>query len=114
MIASCTGAAYDWNHNNVQESDPISLEADKAYYIDAYHNDYGGGHHVKMRVGLEKTKHTNNKVGAARDEKQKITISSTLLWEKQVCPVRQVNQSRADRIKSPFSPIKHVYLNQQQ
>lgn len=62
------------------------MEADKPYYIEAYHNDFGGGHNVKIRVGLDKTEHTNSKVGAARDERQRITISSTVLWEKQVCP----------------------------
>jgi len=86
MIASCSSATYDWDSDNIQGSDPISLEADKPYYIEAYHNDFAGGHHVKIRVRLDTTEHTNSKVGAARDERQKITISSTVLWEKQVCP----------------------------
>ena len=85
MIASCSSATYDWDSDNIQESDPILLEADKPYYLEAYHNDFGGGHNVKIRVRLDKTEHTNSKVGAARDERQKITISSTVLWEKQVC-----------------------------
>ena len=86
-IASCTSATNNWDSDNIQESVPIHLEADKPYYIEAYHNDFGGRHNVKIRVRLDKTEHTNSKVGAARDERQKITISSTVLWEKQVCPV---------------------------
>lgn len=86
MIASCSSATYDWDSDNIQESDPIPLEADMPYYIEAYHNDFGGGHNVKIRVRLDKTEHTNSKVGAARDERQKITISSKILWEKQVRP----------------------------
>lgn len=37
-----------------------------------------------IRVRMDKTQHTNSKVGAARDEQQKITISSTIRWEIQV------------------------------
>ena len=40
---------------------------------------------MTVRVRLDQTEHTNTKVGAAVDEKQQITISSTIDWEKQVC-----------------------------
>ena len=83
-IASCSSATTNWNSYSVQESEPISLEAGKLYYIEAYHNDYSGSHHMKIRVSMEKTQHTNAEVSAARDEKQKIRISSSVLWDKQV------------------------------
>jgi len=83
-IASCSSATHDWDSDNIQASEPILLEADEPYYIEAYHNDFGGGHNVMIRVRMDKTQHTNSKVGAARDEQQKITISSTIRWEIQV------------------------------
>ena len=96
-IASCSAATRDWYQ--VQKSERIALEANTPYYIEAYHTDFAHDHHVSIRVGLEKTSHTNAKVGAARDEKQQITISSTLHWEIQVCTSYHVTEA--------FSKLHH-------
>lgn len=79
-IASCTSSTNNWNSGSVQASERIPLEANKPYYLEAYSD----ADHVTVRVRLDQTEHTNTKVGAAVDEKQQITISSTIDWEKQV------------------------------
>lgn len=100
-IASCSSATRDWNQ--VQKSDSMFLEANKPYYIEAYHTDFGADHHVAIQVGLENTNHIHAKVGAARDEQQQITITSSLHWEIQVCPARRVTDPK--RYKQYYCPL---------
>ena len=83
-VASSPGWSNTWNRYSEQRSERFSLKAGQAYYLQAHHVDIGGGDHVFIGVSMETTKHTNAKVGIARDENQKICTRSVVLRDIQV------------------------------
>lgn len=86
-----------------QTSELMYLDKNHEYYYEAYVADGGGTYDLAIGLFAGRTNHANKITKSAVNEKQKITITST------VEPSKQVKQSESVSVSESFFYLKNLH-----